>query len=113
MLYSAANGSTTPWVSRQAIRFSAGLLLMIIVALTDIRFWLRYAYVIFAIILLLLVIVEFKGEMGMGAQRWIPLGFIRLQPSEFMKIALIIALARYFHGCSIDDVCRVHLLYEV
>jgi rod shape determining protein RodA len=110
MLYSAANGSVDPWVSRQMIRFSVGLSIMIIVALTDIRIWLRYAYVFFAIIILLLVIVEFKGEMGMGAQRWIPLGFIRLQPSEFMKIALIIALARYFHGCSIDDVRRIYFL---
>jgi rod shape determining protein RodA len=110
MLYSAANGSIDPWVSRQMLRFGAGLLVMIVVALTDIRLWLRYAYVFFAAILLLLVIVEFKGEMGMGAQRWIPLGFIRLQPSEFMKIALVIALARYFHGCSIDDVGRIHYL---
>jgi rod shape determining protein RodA len=100
MLYSAANGSIDPWVSRQMIRFSAGLSIMIIVALIDIRIWLRYAYVFFAIIILLLVIVEFKGEIGMGAQRWIPLGFIRLQPSEFTKIALVIALARYFHGTS-------------
>jgi rod shape determining protein RodA len=110
MLYSAANGSVYPWVSRQMLRFGAGFLVMIVVALTDIRLWLRYAYVLFAAILLLLVIVEFKGEMGMGAQRWIPLGFIRLQPSEFMKIALVIALARYFHGCSIDDVGRIHYL---
>jgi rod shape determining protein RodA len=110
MLYSAANGSIDPWVSRQMLRFGAGLLVMIVVALTDIRLWLRYAYVFFAAILLLLVIVEFKGEIGMGAQRWIPLGFIRLQPSEFMKIALVIALARYFHGCSIDDVGRIHYL---
>jgi len=110
MLYSAANGNIDPWVSRQMLRFGAGLLVMIVVALTDIRLWLRYAYVFFAAILLLLVIVEFKGEIGMGAQRWIPLGFIRLQPSEFMKIALVIALARYFHGCSIDDVGRIHYL---
>jgi rod shape determining protein RodA len=83
---------------------------MIVVALIDIRLWLRNAYVLYAIVLLLLVIVEFKGEIGMGSQRWVPLGFIRLQPSEFMKIALIIALSRYFHGCSMDDTRRIHFL---
>ncbi len=106
MLYSAAGGSVDPWAKRQMIRFAIGLGLMIGVALTDIRLWLRYAYVLYAITLVLLLAVELGGYVGMGAQRWINLGFINLQPSELMKITLVLALARYFHGASIEDVHR-------
>ncbi len=60
--------------------------------------WFRGAYLIYAIAFLLLIAVEVRGAIGMGAQRWIDLGVIQLQPSEFMKIALVLALARYFHG---------------
>ena len=70
MLYSAANGNIDPWVSRQMLRFGAGLLVMIVVALTDIRLWLRYAYVFFAAILLLLVIIW--GRQNYKKQnRWV------------------------------------------
>ncbi len=110
MLYSAANGNFDPWATRQMVRFGIGFIAMLIVALTDIRIWLRYAYVFYFITLILLVVVEFGGTIGMGAQRWIDLGFINLQPSEIMKIALVLALARYFHGASVDDVGRVFYL---
>ena len=106
MLYSAAHGSFHPWASRQIIRFAAGMVLLLVVAVTDIRLWLKYAYVFYIAALALLVAVEFGGSVGMGAQRWIDLGVINLQPSELMKIALVLALARYFHGGSIDDVGR-------
>ncbi len=111
MLYSAGgeaagSGSIDPWASRQMVRFAAGLVLMVTVAVSDIRLWLRYAYAIYLVTLFLLTAVEFGGTMGMGAQRWIDLGFISLQPSEFMKVALVLALARYFHGGDIDDVGR-------
>ena len=110
MLYSAANGSMSPWASRQMVRFGVGLVLMFAVALVDIRLWLRYAYVIYAVALILLIGVEVRGEIGMGAQRWIDLGFFQLQPSEVMKIALVLALARYFHTLTIEDVCRLQML---
>lgn len=110
MLYSAANGSIEPWAIRQAMRFGVGLGLMIVVALTDIRFWMRYAYVIYAVALVLLIGVEVKGTVGMGAQRWIQLGFFQVQPSELMKIALVLALARYFHGAGLEDTGRIRYL---
>jgi len=110
MLYSAANGSMDPWASRQSARFGVGLVVMILVALIDIRIWMRYAYVLYMITLVLLVLVEISGTIGMGAQRWISLGYFNLQPSELMKIALILALARYFHGGSIEDVDRPSFL---
>ncbi len=106
MLYSAANGHFSPWASRQMVRFAAALVLMIAVALTDIRIWLRYAYWIYFAALALVGAVDVMGSVGMGAQRWINLGVIQLQPSEIMKIALILALARYFHGAMLEDVAR-------
>lgn len=110
MLYSAANGSMDPWSKRQMVRFGVGLGLLFVVALIDIRVWLRWAYAGYAVSLLLLLAVEFGGTVGMGAQRWIDLGFITLQPSELMKITLVLALARYFHGGSIEDVGRITYL---
>ena len=110
MLYSVAGGSIDPWVKRQMIRFGVGLVVMFIVALIDVRFWMRYAYGIYAIALGLLVAVEFMGSIGMGAQRWVDLGFFQLQPSEVMKIAMVLALSRYFHGLSMDEVERFRLL---
>jgi rod shape determining protein RodA len=111
MLYSAANGHFSPWASRQMVRFVAALALMIAVALVDIRIWLRYAYWIYFAALALVGAVDVIGSVGMGAQRWISLGFFQLQPSEIMKIALILALARYFHGAMLEDVARpTHLI---
>ena len=93
MLYSAANGHWHPWALNQLLRFGIGFTAMIILALVDIRIFMRYAYVFYFGTLILLVIVDVMGHVGMGAQRWINLGFMKLQPSELMKIALVLALA--------------------
>lgn len=105
-LYSAANGAVEPWAFRQMARFSVGMVIMLSVAMIDIRNWMRWAYTIYGMALLLLVAVEIHGSIGMGAQRWIDLGFIQIQPSEIMKIAMILSLARYFHGSSYQEVGR-------
>lgn len=110
MLFSAGNGNWEPWASRQLFRFCFCLVLMLFIALTDIRVWLRYSYFLYFLGLALLIAVELMGVIGMGAQRWIDLKFIQLQPSEIMKIALVLALARYFHGISIDEVGLVRWL---
>jgi len=104
MLYSAANGSMSPWAWKQILRFSIGIVLMIAVAATDSRSWMSCAYPLYGLTLLLLVGVEIMGSIGMGAQRWIDLYLIQLQPSEIMKIALILALARYFHKLSLHEI---------
>ena len=111
MLYSAAGGSVDPWAKRHAIRFLVGVVLMIGVAVVDIRIWLRNAYIIYFAIFLLLVAVDMFGAMGMGARRWINIGFFTLQPSELMKIAIVLALARYFHSGSIEDVRRPTFIF--
>ena len=106
MLYSSAGGSWSPWAGKQVIRFLAGLVVMLGVAVVEIRFWARWAYPIYGATLVALVAVEVMGSIGMGAQRWIDLGFFQLQPSEIMKLALVLALARYFHGISLEQVGR-------
>lgn len=103
-LYSAAGGHLEPWAAKQMARFAVGIVGMIVVALIDIRWWMRMAYPIFGVMIVLLIIVDIKGHIGMGAQRWISIAGIQLQPSEIMKIGIVLALARFFHGATAEDV---------
>ena len=95
-LYSSAGGSMQPWALRQGLTFL--FFLAVAVGMS----WIRESTIksltfpVYAIILVLLVIVEMVGFVGKGAQRWIDLGFIRLQPSEFMKPAIVLVLARFY-----------------
>ena len=104
MLYSAAEGSLNPWAERQMLRFAFAVGVMIVVATVNIRIWLRYAYVLYFMALGLLVAVEVAGYVGMGAQRCLSLGFVNIQPSELMKIFLVLALARYYNASAIEDI---------
>ena len=111
ILYSAAGGAWSPWASRQLTRLAVGLVVMMAIALVDVRLWLRYAYLIYGLALVLLVVVDVMGRVGGGAQRWIDFGgLIQLQPSELMKLALVLALARYFHGLTLEQVGKPLLL---
>lgn len=101
-LYSAAGGDFDPWALRQMTRFGVSFLLMITIALIDIRWWFRLAWPAYIAGLLLLIAVQIMGHVGMGAQRWIDLGFMKLQPSELMKIAVVMVLAKLFHGAGPD-----------
>jgi rod shape determining protein RodA len=107
MQYSVAGGSWDPWAWKQAIRFILSFVVMIVVAVVDIRFWLSFAYPAYAVSLLILLGVDVMGFASHGAQRWIALGPLGdFQPSEPMKIALILALARFLHGQSVEEVSR-------
>jgi rod shape determining protein RodA len=110
VLYSAADGNMQPWAAKQMVRFAIGLMVVLGVALVDIRHWYRAAYWIYAVVLALVVAVGLRGFVGMGAQRWIDLGVIQLQPSELMNFALVLALARYFTARSNEDIGRVRYL---
>lgn len=110
MLYSVAGGSMDPWASRHLTRFAFACLIMLGIALVDIRYWMAAAYPAYGAALLALIAVEFVGVTGMGGQRWIDLGPLRLQPSELMKIALVLALARYFHGLQLFRAQRLQSL---
>lgn len=103
-LYSAAGGNIEPWAGKQMVRFAIGMCGLIVTAMIDIRIWMKFAYVIFGFVVVLLIYVDIKGHTSMGAQRWIDLGFLQLQPSEPMKIAIVLALARFFHGATAEDV---------
>lgn len=97
LLYDAAAGSLTPWALNQLIRFMIGFVLFLGIALSPIQLWLNYSYAFYIASLLLLIAVLAIGHIGMGAQRWLNLGFINLQPSELMRVSLILSLACYFH----------------
>ncbi|MEM8576435.1 MAG: rod shape-determining protein RodA [Pseudomonadota bacterium] len=96
MLYSVAGGNFSRWAEPQAKRFGMGLALMFLVAMVPIWFWRSVSGVAYGATMLLLLGVEFFGAVGMGAQRWIDLGFMRLQPSELMKITMVMMLAAYY-----------------
>lgn len=104
MLYSASNGAWSPWAWQQLVRFCFGFVIMIVLALTNLKILLKYSYFFFFFSLVLLIGVDILGHIGMGAQRWINLGFIKLQPSELMKIALVMALAKYFNSLSLQGI---------
>lgn len=106
MLYSVAGGSFRPWAGTQFLHLIIGTLLMIIVAVTDIRVWMKLAYPAYGVSILLLVAVDLVGHEGLGAQRWLQIGPIMLQPSELMKISLVLALARYLHSLNVEDVSK-------
>jgi rod shape determining protein RodA len=104
LLYSAGGMSWQPWAEQQLSRFIVGMIMMLMLALVDVRVWLKIAYPFYLLILVMLVGVEILGHIGMGAQRWISFGAFVLQPSELMKIALILVLARYFHALPQEDI---------
>lgn len=96
MLYSADGGAWQPFALSQLFKIIIGLGVFSIAAFTNIKLWIKSANVIYAIALILIILVTFVGHTGMGAQRWLNLGFIHIQPSEMFKMALVLALARYF-----------------
>ncbi len=106
MLYSVAGGSFEPWAEPQMKRFALGLALMFFVAMVPIWFWRSMAMVAYLFAFFLLILVEFIGSVGMGAQRWIDLGFMRLQPSELMKITMIMFLAAYYDWLPLKKTSR-------
>jgi len=106
MLYSVAGGQMQPWALSQLLKFLMGLFVLVAVATIDIRIWMSLAYPAYGVALLLLVAVVAMGHVGMGAQRWVSLGGFDLQPSELMKVSLVLALARFLHGKSVEDVSK-------
>jgi rod shape determining protein RodA len=106
MLYSVAGGHFSPWATPQIVRFLVGCVILTGVAVTDIRWWMSAAYPAYVVSLLLLVAVVVAGHVGLGAQRWIALGPLEIQPSELMKISLVLALSRFLHGKSVEEVSK-------
>ena len=105
-LYSVAGGSFQPWSEKHALRAVAGIGLILVVSVVPLRFWLGMAYPVYGLALALLVAVFFIGTESMGAKRWIGVGGFTFQPSELMKVALVVALARYYQGLATLKVSR-------
>jgi rod shape determining protein RodA len=105
-LYSAAGGRYEPWAAKHAIRYGAALGVLLIVALVHPRVWLALAWPIYIAAMLLLMAVDVIGKTGMGAQRWLMLGPLQIQPSEIAKVAVILVLARYYHGLTREQASR-------
>ncbi|WP_071673021.1 rod shape-determining protein RodA [Nioella nitratireducens] len=106
MLYSVAGGSLRPWAAPQMMRFGLGIAVMLVVAMVPIWFWRNVSAVAYGLSVLLLLFVELFGTVGMGAQRWIDLGFMRLQPSELTKITLVMLLAAYYDWLDVRKTSR-------
>ena len=110
MLFSVSGGNFNKWAEPQIIRFCIGFIAMIVISFTPISIWRSMSIPTYLISLILLFYVEYFGITGKGAQRWIDLGFIRLQPSEFMKIALVMVIALYYDWLGEDKVSKLRWL---
>lgn len=100
MMFSIADSSWEPWAFNHLSRFAVCWIAMIVLALVNIRVWFAMAYPIYGVALFLLICVELFGTTVMGATRWLDLGVTRIQPSEIMKIGIVLALARFYHSAS-------------
>ena len=103
MLYSIDGSKWTPWAADHLIRYGVFAVLMIMLALIDLRVWFGLAYPLYALGLLMLLGVELAGDVSLGAKRWLAVGSAKFQPSEIMKIGLVLGLARFYHAASADD----------
>ena len=105
MLYSIAGGHWQPWAANHLIRFGGLLTVMLALSLVHLKWWFRAAYPIYGVLLLLVLMIEFTplGYTAGGARNWLNLGFTRIQPAEFMKIGLVLALARWYHKHSAQE----------
>lgn len=104
MLYSVDGGSFKPWAIKQIIFFAIFFPIAILIACVNIKFIIKYNIVLYYIGVFLLLFVEIKGHKAMGAARWINFGFFKLQPSELMKLFLILYLGRYFYTLNVKDI---------
>ncbi len=109
-LYSAGSASWSPWALPHAIRFGIFFVGAMIISFFHPRFWYTLAYPFYSVCVLMLITVNVMGAVGMGAQRWIDLGFIQIQPSELMKVALVLALARFYSHRTVEETRRFSAL---
>jgi rod shape determining protein RodA len=111
ILYSAAGGSLTPWASGHAVRLCVFLVMAIMMSWVRVDAWKALAFPLYGVILFLLLIVELLGAVAGGSQRWIDLGIIRLQPSELMKLAIVLATARFYDLLPAGEIRRLNAIW--
>ncbi len=110
MLYSAGGGGLRPWLIKQLLFFSVFFVLMIAIALTNINIIFKVSYLLYAIALILVIVVDIMGHNAMGATRWFRLGPLTIQPSEIMKVCTVFALAKYFHGIEAENIGKIKFI---
>ena len=110
-LYSAASGDLEPWSKKHIIRFCISFIFLIIISLINIKFFYKHAYTFFLLCLLLLVSVEIAGTFGLGAKRWVRIFGISIQPSELIKVTIILALSRYYHDLNFKNIQKITHLF--
>ena len=106
-LYSAGDGNFNPWAKKHFIRFFVSFLILLIVVLIDIKIIYKHTYTIFFLSLILLLSVEIVGTFGKGAERWISIFGVSIQPSELIKVTLIMALAKYYNELRFDRIRKI------
>ncbi|MEQ1696413.1 MAG: rod shape-determining protein RodA [Hyphomicrobiaceae bacterium] len=106
-LYSVAGGSFEPWAQRHAVRCAAGVAVLLGCALVPVKVWMQAAVPVYLAALALLAAVPLIGSEAMGAKRWLSLGGTTIQPSEFMKVALVLVLARFYAALPAASVSRL------
>ena len=106
-LYSVADANFDPWARNHLIRFIVSSVLFLIVCLLDIKIILKLAYPLFFLNILALILIIFIGTETYGATRWIRIAGISLQPSEFIKVSLILCLAKYYHSIPIIEASKI------
>jgi len=109
-MYSTDSGEFSYHTKSHIVRFFVFFSLFIVVSFLQINFWYNSSTLIYLGVLFLLVLVKFFGLSSSGSQRWLNLFFINLQPSELMKVGLILFLAKYYHIISSADVNRLKFL---
>ncbi len=113
LLYSAAGGNIAPWAMKQIIAFCIFLPVAILIAIIDLRLIYNLSYVFYTLTLILLIIVHFIGKSAMGATRWLDLGFFNIQPSELIKISIVLMLAKYFHEKNKYEFSKITILFPL
>ena len=110
-MYSSERGNFSYYTQSHLYRFSIFFLLFIIISFFRIQFWYKSAYLFYFIVLILLFAVYLFGVTASGSKRWISLFFFNLQPSELMKVSLIIFLARYYYKIPSQNVNNIKHIF--
>ena len=110
-MYSTDGGEFKYHTESHVTRFFVFFVMFFVLSFVQIRFWHNTSYLIYIIFLILLIGVKYFGLTSSGSQRWLNFYFMNLQPSELMKIGLILFLAKYYHRVSIENVNRLRFLF--
>ncbi|WP_188064041.1 rod shape-determining protein RodA [Sphingobium sp. KCTC 72723] len=111
VLYSSANGSIFPWAVNQAVRFCVFSVMALVLSRIPMEIFSRFALPAYGAVLAALILVELIGGVAGGSQRWINLGFMQLQPSEFMKPIIVLAVARFYAILPVSEIRRWNAIW--